>query len=660
MTGCQRSSGLLLKHCPKKRRQTWKSMKNSLLIGEPTSAKMSPWEQGLVGSCKLKRMCWTKSCRVVGTWMERPQQTSWKHIRELFKSCISGACMEYTSGSTTLQSFLPWQYFRRMWWANWFLFSSISESGKLCLFNSDKMDSNCTFNGIGSFTARACHSERVTLGGHIPPAPTHTFIVCMAPWRSKEWKSPLSETLPDTPSDRKAVRVASAVSMEGSVYVATKLMTTYQGVGLMCQEDAASVWKYHPGFTQWKRVYVLNKFGSVALAASPNRMFVIGGHCPWPSHYPNTIGNFVPDRTPNQIYELDLVNEELNSIGHFRLPRHYMAVTVLDDDWLYAIGGSVGITIPGNKPGNKPVGLVDVPWVEAFNLQTLELKGQQDMMQGRSWPSCATAKGTIFVSSWPARTVEFFTIHSGKWTKLAEVLSVPRFGAAMVLSHGQLLMFGGFTWSNNSKRYEALEDVEVLPSTNAVNESSLKAWRKQFHGNLLSERKAWVAAVKTTASHHMDRVFLIGGVRKCGRQFSDPEIASQRVEVWSIPNLAGIWLQQLEHVELQLSVSSKLKLRSSFNPLLFAVLEWPKRQTKRAFADSLYRDFAGRFLLFLVATSTAPIFSAAHRPGTKASGEVNRGTVKAFSPGQGDEDGQEVGRIVPPERIANNRNLWII
>ena len=109
---------------------------------------------------------------------------------------------------------------------------------------------------------------------------------------------------------------------------------------------------------------------------------------------------------------------------------------------------------------------------------------------------------------------------------------VARAGAGMVImSHGHLLVFGGFTW-HNLKTLQTLEDVEILPSTNAVNTSFLQAWRKHLHGKLMMQRRA----VKLQNSDHtMDEIFLVGGLRNA----SDAISASGRVEVWSVPNLEG-------------------------------------------------------------------------------------------------------------------------
>ena len=120
---------------------------------------------------------------------------------------------------------------------------------------------------------------------------------------------------------------------------------------------------------------------------------------------------------------------------------------------------------------------------------------------------------------------------------LDQVMGVPRAGAGMVLSHGQLLVFGGLTWNHYLKTLQALEDVEVLPSTNAVNMSSLHAWRKSLRGKLMMQRRAWVAAVKLPNSDQtMNEIFLVGGLRNA----SDVKSASRRVEVWYVPNLRGV------------------------------------------------------------------------------------------------------------------------
>ena len=91
------------------------------------------------------------------------------------------------------------------------------------------------------------------------------------------------------------------------------------------------------------------------------------------------------------------------------------------------------------------------------------------MTEARMWPAIATADDVIFVAgeyrwshgSHVIATAECFSVHCGQWTMLDQVMGVPRAGAGMVLSHGQLLVFGGLTWNHYLKTLQALEDVEV-------------------------------------------------------------------------------------------------------------------------------------------------------------------------------------------------------
>lgn len=333
--------------------------------------------------------------------------------------------------------------------------------------------------------------------------------------------------------------VSTAVSLQGTTYVATQgLFIWYRTNSRWWQscegvEGSPHIFKYsHNGWEELSGIS-FPRLGGFALAASSERIFVVGG---------------LVDRSKScssywsskRIHEIDLANEQVRSIGELSQSRIWLAAVVLNDEWLYAIGGALH-----QQKGThwKAFGLSSA---EAFNVRTNELRQTPNMLEARIWPAVATLDGSIFVAvgcRWNSGgrdikdvlpTAEYLHASSSRWIPLEEILSVPRAGASMVLSHGQLLVFGGFTWNGNLGRYQSLEDVEVLPSTNAGNKSSLLAWRKHMHGRLMTEPRAWMAAVEASDSRETNRVFLVGGLTDVYNRHSE----ARRVEVWSLPNVA--------------------------------------------------------------------------------------------------------------------------
>ena len=333
--------------------------------------------------------------------------------------------------------------------------------------------------------------------------------------------------------------VSTAVSLQGTTYVATQgLFIWYRTNSRWWQscegvEGSPHILKYsHNGWEELSGIS-FPRLGGFALAASSERIFVVGG---------------LVDRSKScssywsskRIHEIDLANEQVRSIGELSQSRIWLAAVVLNDEWLYAIGGALH-----QQKGThwKAFGLSSA---EAFNVRTNELRQTPNMLEARIWPAVATLDGSIFVAGgcrWNSGgrdikdvlpTAEYLHASSSRWIPLEEILSVPRAGASMVLSHGQLLVFGGFTWNGNLGRYQSLEDVEVLPSTNAGNKSSLLAWRKHMHGRLMTEPRAWMAAVEASDSRETNRVFLVGGLTDVYNRHSE----ARRVEVWSLPNVA--------------------------------------------------------------------------------------------------------------------------
>ena len=336
--------------------------------------------------------------------------------------------------------------------------------------------------------------------------------------------------------------VSTGVSLEGAVYVATQGTSDYPW--WYGSSDQFWYWTYKAfrpkllkyGHHQWEEVGVqLRHLSGFALGASNERIFLVGG-----LHNDDRGWGSASDG----IYEIDLALAKARIVGKLSQARIWLGALVLDDEWLYAIGG--GQFWSGRRHWHSP----SLSSVEAFNLETKKLKQQANMNEARTWPAVATFDGTIFVAGgarWTASgngvdrvlaTAEYLHPPSGKWILLHETLKVPRAGAGMVLSHGQFLVFGGLNWNNELRTYQSLEDVEVLPS-NASTKSSLETWRKHLHGKLMSEPRAWFTAVKASNSEETTRVFLVGGL-------TDPSQANstaRRVEVWSLPNLTGAWFR---------------------------------------------------------------------------------------------------------------------
>ena len=328
--------------------------------------------------------------------------------------------------------------------------------------------------------------------------------------------------------------VSTAVSLQGTVYVATqKHFLKYYGADswwFSCAGVESHVLKY--SHNAWEELSGISfpRLDGFALAASSERIFVVGGLSPT-----SPVKGFCRYSGSKRIHEIDLANEQVRSIGELSQSRIWLAAVVLNDEWLYAIGGAL------YQEKRKGWELSSVFSAEAFNVRTNELRQTPNMLEARIWPAVATLDGSIFVAGGcrlglylsPLDTAEYLHASSGRWITLEEVLSVPRAGASMVLSHGQLLVFGGFTWNGNLGRYQSLEDVEVLPSTNAGNKSSLLAWRKHMHGRLMTEPRAWMAAVEASDSRQTNRVFLVGGLTDVSNGHSE----ARRVEVWSLPNV---------------------------------------------------------------------------------------------------------------------------
>lgn len=327
--------------------------------------------------------------------------------------------------------------------------------------------------------------------------------------------------------------VSTAVSLQGTTYVATQGHFFWwhnhaDGWSTSCEGVEPHILKY--SHNAWEELSGISfpQMASFALAASSERIFVVGGLSP--------VKGVCSYSGSKRIHEIDLANEQVRSIGELSQSRIWLAAVVLNDEWLYAIGGALY-----QQKAPHHYELSSLSSAEAFNVRTNELRQTPNMREARIWPAVATLDGSIFVAGGcevslfpPLNTAEYLHAFSGRWIPLEESLSVPRAGASMVLSHGQLLVFGGFTWNGNLGRYQSLEDVEVLPSTNAGNKSSLLAWRKHMHGRLMTEPRAWMAAVEASDSRQTNRVVLVGGLTDVDNGHSE----ARRVEVWSLPNVA--------------------------------------------------------------------------------------------------------------------------